>query len=391
MGNGHNHHLGWREPIHDVVGKSANQCATGVTVGRNRLSSCWAGSKSVRVAATASKKSPPRPVRRVSYQRTASASSSEAGSLDRTGRFTGRGSVVRSGASRSPRDPASLSRRQSRQRAVRSRQPTPLQRPYRPDHQGSPGVQRQPPRERRGEAQSVGKNGFGGLGHHANLTLGFAAQQALAAVRPHSTTSAMTRHVSASMMFLLGLAWTQPGGPATDPKALVRLESTWIRAHRILAFWRARIIRYDTSDTRLTVHGDAVFVLGTGHQDLTYEYWLSSRWLRFRSRSDFPRHIRGHSLRRRIRAGRREAERAEPRGRAPDDRDSGVLEEKTKGNLTAEERQILEQGVSHHSQTCVSSRTFNRGPRSPRRSGRCRPEPRAESRRVPAAATAERP
>src|SRR5436190_1880468 len=40
------------------------------------------------VAATASKNSPPRPTRRVSYHRTASASSLEAGSLERANRLT---------------------------------------------------------------------------------------------------------------------------------------------------------------------------------------------------------------------------------------------------------------------------------------------------------------
>ena len=90
VGNRHNHDLGWPEPIHDLVGKASHECATRLTIGGDRLADFRLDSTRVLVAATASKNSRPRPARRTSYQRTAPVSSPEAGSLDRTARFTGR-------------------------------------------------------------------------------------------------------------------------------------------------------------------------------------------------------------------------------------------------------------------------------------------------------------
>src|SRR5574337_261622 len=113
VGNGHNDEFTLGERYTTWYGKHET----------NRRRVCWLREATVPIsgrasmtlmgATTASKNSPPRPHRFVSYQRTASLNSSEAGSLIRRGTVTSPESHALSGASRPPTARASLSRLRS--------------------------------------------------------------------------------------------------------------------------------------------------------------------------------------------------------------------------------------------------------------------------------------
>ncbi len=103
MGDGHDDNLGWSEAIDDLVRKPRHQGTSGEAIaGDHRADSRIAfdqresyghGVEELSAQARAW----------ASYQRTASLSSSEAGSLVWTGSFTDPGSLFQSGASRRSR------------------------------------------------------------------------------------------------------------------------------------------------------------------------------------------------------------------------------------------------------------------------------------------------
>ncbi len=94
MGDCYDNDLSWPDSIHDLIRKSGDESASGSRVRRDRRSRLGADSIKERIAVTASKNSPPRPGRWVSYHRTASTISAEAGRAVRT--LTDRGSRFRS-------------------------------------------------------------------------------------------------------------------------------------------------------------------------------------------------------------------------------------------------------------------------------------------------------
>jgi hypothetical protein len=80
MGDGHDHNLGRPESVEDLVRKLVQQHPSGLAVGRKRRSDFRIGFDEGERRDDRVENSPPRPARRASYHRTASASSSEAAS-----------------------------------------------------------------------------------------------------------------------------------------------------------------------------------------------------------------------------------------------------------------------------------------------------------------------
>lgn len=106
VSNGDNDDLGWRETVDNLVWKTRDQHAAGLGIAATGRTNLGAGLDQRQHLRDGIEELPAEARTLVSYQRTASINSSDAGSPVRTMRFTGRGDLSRSGASRLPKVPA---------------------------------------------------------------------------------------------------------------------------------------------------------------------------------------------------------------------------------------------------------------------------------------------